>query len=139
MSPVRRKRRIVKQEIIPAPPSTPVSQDCEDEQEQEQQDDNSFVKSYMKQQYRPYSIKDIQLNLHNKYNKNKLTSILDSLVAEGELVTRVIGKSTYYVYKQLTGEDSCTSLERYQELEEKVKQLNRDVQQTKQRMCLIGL
>ncbi|CAK9441354.1 uncharacterized protein LODBEIA_P52220 [Lodderomyces beijingensis] len=61
----------------------------------------SFIRDYMKAQYRPYSTTDIQLNLHNQITKSKLAAILDSLLEEGELIVKTVGKTSYYCYKEL--------------------------------------
>ena len=57
------------------------------------------VQVYMQQQYRPYSVSDILLNMHNVLTKPKLITILDTLVADQQLVCKTIGKASYYVYK----------------------------------------
>ena len=57
------------------------------------------VQVYMQQQYRPYSVSDILLNMHNVLTKPKLITILDTLVADQQLVCKTIGKASYYVSK----------------------------------------
>lgn len=134
MPPVRRrtsKKTIAvdtSKHLVPSP--SPVL----DSSNSEVQNDNLIVSEYMRQQYRPYSIKDIQLNLHNKFNKSKLATILESLVQEGELVSKVIGKSTYYVYKELPVEQDYSSLEEYQHLDEQVRLINVEIQDARQSM-----
>ncbi|KAF6071619.1 Tat binding protein 1(TBP-1)-interacting protein (TBPIP) family protein [Candida albicans] len=53
------------------------------------------VQVYMQQQYRPYSVSDILLNMHNVLTKPKLITILDTLVADQQLVCKTIGKASY--------------------------------------------
>lgn len=64
------------------------------------QEAEDLVKSYLKEQYRPYSVSDLILNLHNKINKATMTKCLDSLVSTNEIVSKTYGKMVYYVYKE---------------------------------------
>lgn len=64
------------------------------------QEAEDLVKNYLKEQYRPYSVSDLILNLHNRINKATMTKCLDSLVSAGEIVSKTYGKMVYYVYKE---------------------------------------
>ncbi|CAI5759110.1 unnamed protein product [Candida verbasci] len=79
------------------------------------EDGKQLVLDYMRLQYRPYSINDIQLNLHNQFTKNKLVSVLDELVNDRELVSKTIGKTTYYVYKEIIPEENDINVDEIKE------------------------
>ncbi|KAL6450236.1 HOP2ous-pairing protein 2 [Candida maltosa Xu316] len=100
-----------------------------------QEDAKEVVQLYMKEQYRPYSTNDIQLNMHNILTKAKLTNVLDALVAEKELICKTIGKTNYYVYKQITtNENDTPSEENTMELQLNVKALNQEISELKSKI-----
>lgn len=68
--------------------------------DQESSDYTNTIREYLKTQYRPYALKDLMLNLKLPLNKTKFMAILDSLVDSGNIISKTIGKSTYYVYKE---------------------------------------
>ncbi|KAG0736239.1 hypothetical protein G6F15_011008 [Rhizopus arrhizus] len=49
---------------------------------------------------RPYSATDIFSNLHSKYSKAHVIKALDKLVEEGELLSKLYGKTSIYSIKQ---------------------------------------
>ncbi|ODV94403.1 hypothetical protein PACTADRAFT_44901, partial [Pachysolen tannophilus NRRL Y-2460] len=59
-----------------------------------------IIKTYLREQYRPYSAADIVLNLHNKISKANAIKALDSLAEQGEIVSKSYGKLTFYVCKE---------------------------------------
>lgn len=65
------------------------------------QEAEAVVKQYMKEQYRPYSVSDLVLNLHGRVNKSTMLKVLESLVSQQELLAKTYGKTTYYVYKEV--------------------------------------
>lgn len=86
------------------------------------------VQLYMQQQYRPYSISDIQLNMHNVLTKLKLIAVLDTLVDNQQLVCKTIGKTSYYVYtKQECVLDSKPKSETSECLNIKIKDLKQEI------------
>ncbi|MCP8718947.1 MAG: TBPIP family protein [Asgard group archaeon] len=97
------------------------------------EDAKLLVQQYMKDQYRPYSTTDIQLNMHNILTKAKLTNVLESLVSDNELIFKTIGKTNYYTYKQLNVDDSSgdNPKEDYDLLQKLVKELNQEIGELK--------
>ncbi|KAG4405989.1 hypothetical protein JTP64_004860 [Candida tropicalis] len=101
------------------------------------EDAKLLVQQYMKDQYRPYSTTDIQLNMHNILTKAKLTNVLESLVSDNELICKTIGKTNYYTYKQLNVDDSSgdNPKEDYDSLQKQVKELNQEIGELKIDVC----
>lgn len=62
------------------------------------QEAEDLVKNYLREQYRPYSVSDLILNLHNKVNKATMNKSLESLVSKNEIISKTYGKMVYYVY-----------------------------------------
>lgn len=58
------------------------------------------VREYLKQQYRPYSLNDLMLNLKTKLGKQKMVALLAELTTKGDIISKSIGKLVYYVYKE---------------------------------------
>ncbi|KGU24208.1 hypothetical protein MG7_03834 [Candida albicans P34048] len=86
------------------------------------------VQVYMQQQYRPYSVSDILLNMHNVLTKPKLITILDTLVADQQLVCKTIGKASYYVYKkQECVLDNTSKTETSECLNQQIKDLKQEI------------
>ncbi|KAI5957873.1 hypothetical protein CANMA_004384 [Candida margitis] len=67
-----------------------------------------IIESYMRTQYRPYSTNDILLNLRNQVPKQKLGAGLAALVEENKLIVKVVGKTSYYCYKELVSESNSS-------------------------------
>lgn len=100
------------------------------------EDAKNLVQQYMKEQYRPYSTTDIQLNMHNILTKAKLTNILETLVSEKQLICKTIGKTSYYTYKQLIVADDIVSDDKSANddsglLQRKAKQLSQEIGEIK--------
>ena len=91
------------------------------------------VQVYMQQQYRPYSVSDILLNMHNVLTKPKLITILDTLVAYQQLVCKTIWKASYYVYKKQECVSDNTSKTETSEC------LNQQIKDLKQEICHLKL
>ena len=68
---------------------------CESEAE-------AVVSDYLKEQYRPYSVSDLVLNLHNRVSKPLMIKCLDSLVKKQVIISKSYNKMVYYVYNEKT-------------------------------------
>lgn len=62
--------------------------------------EKEVVREYLKQQYRPYSLNDLMLNLKTKLGKQKMVALLTELTTNGDIISKSIGKLVYYVYKE---------------------------------------
>ncbi|CUM64744.1 uncharacterized protein PRCAT00002355001 [Priceomyces carsonii] len=58
------------------------------------------VRLYLKENYRPYSILDLILNMHKKINKAAMLDILECLEKKGDIMSKTYGKLVYYVCKE---------------------------------------
>lgn len=93
------------------------------------QEAEKLVKDYLKEQYRPYSVSDLVLNLHNKINKPTMAKCLESLVSKNEIISKTYGKMAYYVYKEELKEDLPleVNIETIDKLKEELEILNKSI------------
>ncbi|KAG1448872.1 hypothetical protein G6F56_008821 [Rhizopus delemar] len=64
------------------------------------EDEEKDVLEYMNKANRPYSANDVFNNMHAKYSKPRVIKALDKLVEDGELMSKVYGKTSIYSTKQ---------------------------------------
>lgn len=94
------------------------------------QEAEDLVKNYLKEQYRPYSVSDLILNLHNKVNKVTMTKCLESLVSSKEIISKTYGKMVFYVYKEEEIDGNIeveVNVESIQKIKEEVEDLSTKV------------
>ena len=60
---------------------------------------SGILLGYLKEQFRPYSINDIILNLHNKISKSVALKALALLATNNKLLMKTYGKMNFYVYR----------------------------------------
>ncbi|KAI5955026.1 hypothetical protein KGF54_001587 [Candida jiufengensis] len=100
---------------------------------QEDQTQTTELLTYLKSKYRPYSLTDIQLNLHGKFKKTQLTTILESLLSEKEVIVKTIGKTNYYCYKEIIASDNAS----IDELNDKIKKTEEELSGFVAKVCEI--
>lgn len=96
------------------------------------QEAEDLVKNYLKEQYRPYSVSDLILNLHNKINKVTMIKCLESLVSQNEIISKTYGKMVFYVYKEeeIDGDlEAEINVERINKIKEEVEDLSKKVKE----------
>lgn len=71
-----------------------------DTKQVETMSEKDAIRNYLKQQYRPYCLGDLMLNLKTKLGKQKMVVLLNELADNGDIICKSIGKLVYYVYKQ---------------------------------------
>ncbi|GMM46075.1 Hop2 protein [Pichia kluyveri] len=93
----------------------------------------NVVIEYMEKEYRPYSVTDLVLNLHNRIPKALMIKILDDLVDENLMIVKRYGKLAYYcnVERKLDENIIPISLEQLKELSSEIEIIDKDVSQYK--------
>lgn len=107
------------------------------------QEAEDLVKQYLEEQYRPYSVSDLVLNMHNKVNKATMIKCLDSLVSQNIILSKTYGKMVYYVYKEKEIEAEQTedtlNMEVINQIKEKLEEATKETRELQQGMFLISL
>lgn len=101
------------------------------------QEAEDLVKNYLREQYRPYSVSDLILNLHNKVNKVTMTKCLESLVSNKEIISKTYGKMVFYVYREEEIDGNLeveVNVESIQKIKEEVEDLS-----TKVKVLQVGM
>ena len=99
----------------------------------------NVVIEYMEKEYRPYSVTDLVLNLHNRIPKALMIKILDDLVDENLMIVKRYGKLAYYcnVERKLDENIIPISLEQLKELSGEIEIIDKDVLQYKGGMLFV--
>lgn len=97
-----------------------------------------MILEYLEKEYRPYAVTDLVLNLHNQISKVNMVKLLDELTAEGEILSKTYGKSTYYCYRMMDeqndGSKVNATIEMVKQLREELKETEVDAAEKKKGM-----
>lgn len=116
------------------------------ETEKKQTTDEDIVENYLSSQRKPFSINDLVLNLNNRFKKNPLLKILDTLHGKDRIILTTFGKTIIYSAKDIDpgippstsenkenfeppSEDPLRLSEQILQLREEQTELNRDLKQ----------
>ncbi|KAK6463510.1 Tat binding protein 1-interacting [Scheffersomyces coipomensis] len=92
----------------------------------------TMVRDYLRDQYRPYSITDLVLNLHNQITRSDMSIILQTLIESGDIISKTFGKFTFYLYKEREGEEVEIDSNQLIKLSTDVNMINSQLNQVKQ-------
>ncbi|KAH9485222.1 Homologous-pairing protein 2 [Psilocybe cubensis] len=90
------------------------------------QEAENAVLEYLKRMNRPYGAVDVAANLKGAVPKTAVQKILVALAEKGELVQKIYGKTTFFVYNQAKIE--CLSPERINELKKELAAIDDQIQ-----------
>ncbi|KAI9476465.1 MAG: Tat binding protein 1-interacting protein-domain-containing protein [Benjaminiella poitrasii] len=84
-------------------------------------EEEAAVLQYLKKTNRPYSATDIFNNLHSKYTKGVIVKVLDKLIEDDLVMSKIYGKTMIYSVKQDT--ENIPSQEEQEAIEKSITDL----------------